>query len=58
MYKILLILTLIFLAGCQQNIVNPENELTFEKEFELKIKACDSLASKEKIKDKEFEIHF
>jgi len=50
MYKILLILTLIFLVGCQQNIVNPENELTFEKEFELKIKACDSLASKEKMR--------
>ena len=51
MYKILLILTLIFLVCCQQNIVNPENELTFEKEFELKIKACDSLASKENIKE-------
>lgn len=52
MYKqLLLLISLIFLAGCTQNIVNPENELTFEKEFELKIKACDSLNSKEKIKE-------
>ena len=47
MYKILLILILIFLAGCQQNLVNPKNEITFEKEFELKIKACDSLVLQE-----------
>lgn len=48
MYKqLLIILTLIFLTGCAQNIVNPENELTFEKEFEIKIKSCNSLPLKE-----------
>jgi len=50
MYKqLLLILSLIFLIGCTQNIVDPSNKLTFEKEFELKIKACDSLIYPEEI---------
>lgn len=50
MYKqLLLILSLFLLVGCTQNTVNPQNELTPEKEFEIKIRACEVLLSNEDI---------
>lgn len=52
MFKLIFLILLLILSGCsQQIIVNPEDELTFEKKFEWEIKKCDLLKIKNEVKD-------
>ncbi len=52
MQKIILMLILIiFLSACTQKSINVEDQLTFEKKFEIEIKNCNLLKTDQEIKD-------